>query len=197
MSDDFANTLALVGSRLRTLRKGKGQTLSDLAASTGISVSTLSRLETGKRKATLELLVPLARAHQVPLDDLVSPRPSGDPRVRNEPVEREGVTVIPLTNQPGPQQAYKFILHPGMAHREPHLRTHYGREWLYVLSGRLRLVLDSHDLVLTSGEAAEFDTRTPHWFNNADDDAVELIVLFSEQGEQIHLRARPLATPAE
>lgn len=191
MSENSTNMLVMVGSRLRELRKNKRQTLADLAASTGISVSTLSRLETGKRKATLELLVPLARAHGVPLDDLVGPWPSADPRVANEPVERDGVTIISLTNHPGPMQAFKFILHAGNASRKPHLRTHQGRHWLYVLSGRLRLILDSHDLVLTSGEAAEFDTRTPHWFNNADDDAVEIIILSGEHGERVHFRARP------
>jgi quercetin dioxygenase-like cupin family protein len=44
---------------------------------------------------------------------------------------------------------------------------------LYVLRGRLRLVLGEHDLVLASGEAAEFDTHVPHWFGNADSKAVE------------------------
>ena len=44
-----------------------------------------------------------------------------------------------------------------------------------MLSGRLRLVLGEHDLVLTAGEAAEFDTRVPHWFGSADGEAVEFL----------------------
>ena len=67
---------------------------------------------------------------------------------------------------------------------------HEGYEWLYVLNGRLRLVLGEHDLVLHAGEAAEFDTRTPHWFDRAGPDAVELLSLFSAQGERIHVRTR-------
>jgi quercetin dioxygenase-like cupin family protein len=69
---------------------------------------------------------------------------------------------------------------------------HEGYEWLYVLNGRLRLVLGDHDVVLTPGEAAEFDTRTPHWFGAADGKAVEFLSLFGKQGERAHLRARPV-----
>ncbi|CAM5639410.1 hypothetical protein SHIRM173S_04738 [Streptomyces hirsutus] len=49
---------------------------------------------------------------------------------------------------------------------EPEPRTHEGYEWLYVLSGKLRLVLGEHDVVLTAGEAAEFNTRVPHAFGS-------------------------------
>lgn len=68
---------------------------------------------------------------------------------------------------------------------------HEGYEWLYVLSGQLRLVLGKHDLVLRTGEAAEFDTRTPHWFGNPGPDPVEILTLFGRQGERMHVRARP------
>ncbi|MGK5643448.1 cupin domain-containing protein, partial [Streptomyces sp. URMC 126] len=69
--------------------------------------------------------------------------------------------------------------------------THEGYEWLYVLSGRLRLALGEHDLVLGAGEAAEFDTRTPHGFANAGERPVEFISIFGPQGERMHVRARP------
>ena len=62
---------------------------------------------------------------------------------------------------------------------------------MYVLSGRLRLRLGEHDFVMMPGEAAEFDTRTPHWFGSAGAEPAEVLVLFGPQGEQIHVRARP------
>ena len=62
------DVLREVGPRLRALRRKSGSTLAALAETTGISVSTLSRLESGQRKATLELLLPLAQAYRVPLD---------------------------------------------------------------------------------------------------------------------------------
>ncbi|MBW8486651.1 helix-turn-helix domain-containing protein [Actinomadura parmotrematis] len=187
MSEDV---LAGVGDRLRALRRERDLTLAALAEATGISVSTLSRLESGKRRPTLELLLPLARAHRVPLDELVGAPPTGDPRVRLEPRVTEWATVLPLTRRPGGVQAYKMIL-PAERNR-PEQRTHEGYEWLYVLSGRLRLVLAEHDLTMGPGEAAEFDTRLPHWFG-AVDGPVELLSLFGPQGERVHLRARPTA----
>ena len=70
MANDEAAVLASVGPRLRALRRQRGTTLAQLAESTGISVSTLSRLESGARRPTLELLLPLARPHQATLDEL-------------------------------------------------------------------------------------------------------------------------------
>lgn len=188
--------LAAVGPRLRALRQQRNLTLAELSGVTGISVSTMSRLEAGQRRATLELLLPLARAHRVPLDDLVGAPPTGDPRVHLKPhTDRHGATVVPLTQQPGPLQAFKLVLPPGRPDQQPEPRSHAGYDWLYVLSGRLRLVLGEHDLVLGSGEAAEFDTHVPHWFGNAGTTPVEYLTLFGKQGERVHLTAGP-PTPA-
>lgn len=181
--------LAAVGPRLRRIRKERGATLAGLSEATGISVSTLSRLESGLRKPSLELLLPIARAHQVPLDELVGAPPVGDPRVRAEPIVRHGRTHWPLTRQPGGLQAFK-VLEP-RRRMAPDPRTHEGYEWLYVLSGRLRLVLGEHDVVLGAGEAAEFDTRVPHWFGSTGEGPVEFLSLFGPQGERMHVRARP------
>ncbi|MET9619514.1 MULTISPECIES: helix-turn-helix domain-containing protein [unclassified Streptomyces] len=177
-----------VGPRLRRIRRERGATLGDLSASTGISVSTLSRLESGQRRPSLELLLPIARAHQVALDELVGAPPVGDPRVRAKPIVRHGRTMLPLTRQPGGLQAYKVVQEKA----EPvDARVHEGYEWLYVLSGKLRLVLGGHDVVLAAGEAAEFDTRVPHWFGPTPDGPVEFLSLFGPQGERMHVRARP------
>lgn len=194
MDGDLNQALDAVGPRLRALRRQRGTTLTDLSAETGVSVSTLSRLESGTRRPTLELLLPLARAHGVALDELVGAPPTGDPRIHLRPVTRHGMTVLPLTRRVGGIQAFKLVI--PISKREPDPKTHDGYEWLYVLNGRLRLLLGEHDLVLTPGEAAEFDTRVPHWFGVAEDQPVEILSLFGQQGERAHLRARPKAQPA-
>ncbi|MEV7319684.1 XRE family transcriptional regulator [Streptomyces sp. NPDC093970] len=186
------DVLAGVGPRLRRLRKEREVTLAALSETTGISVSTLSRLEAGLRRPSLELLLPIAQAHQVPLDELVGAPPVGDPRVRARPMERYGRTFWPLTRQPGGLQAFKVVEPKRSLDPEP--RTHEGYEWLYVLSGRLRLVLGEHDVVLAAGEAAEFDTRVPHWFGSTGEGPVEFLSLFGPQGERMHVRARPRGT---
>lgn len=191
MSDD--SLLDTVGPRLRRMRSERGVTLSQLSHATGISVSTLSRLESGGRKPTLELLLALARAHQVPLDELVGASATGDPRIRVKPLHRHGRTMIPLTRRPGGVQAYKMLLPSGEA--EPELQSHEGYEWIYVLSGQLRLRLAELDLMMQAGEVAEFDTHTPHWFGSGGPEPVELLVLFGPQGERMHVRARPRSKP--
>jgi transcriptional regulator with XRE-family HTH domain len=188
--DDLDQVLNDVGPRLRALRRHRDVTLAELAESTGISESTLSRLESGDRQPTLKLLLPLARAHGVPLDELVGAPPTGDPRVHIRPIQRHGMTFMPLSRRGGGTQAFKLII-PGKLHNAtPAPQRHEGYEWLYVLTGRLRLVLGDKDLVLVPGEAAEFDTHIPHWLGTADATPVELLVLFGPQGERTHLRAR-------
>lgn len=182
--DPIIAALEQVGPRLRRLRTEHGVTLTDLAERTGISKSTLSRLETGQRKANLELLLPLAAAYRVPLDDLVGAPEVGDPRIRLKAYTKNGRTVIPLTRQPGVLQAWKIIIPAG--NRAPRPKVHEGYEWLYVLSGRMRLVLGGRDWVVGSGEVVEFDTRVPHWFGSAGDGPVEILSLFGPQGERVH-----------
>jgi transcriptional regulator with XRE-family HTH domain len=194
MDETWARTLDAVGPRLKHLRQRRDITLTDLAARTGISISTLSRLEAGLRRPTLEQLLPLARAHGVTLDELVDAPPTGDPRINLRPVAtNDGAVVLPLTRRPGGIQAYKFVLPAGRDDAEPQVRTHEGHDWAYVLNGTLRLVLGEHDLLLSPGEAVEFDTRTPHWFGATSAGPVEFLSLIGRQGERAHVRAAPAA----
>lgn len=195
MTDELQAVLAAVGPRLRALRKHRGVTLEQLADSTKISVSTLSRLESGQRRPALELLLPIARAHHVPLDELVGAPASGDPRIYPRPIRRNGATWLPLTRNPGGPAVFKQIIPPDpKASAAPHtpaeMGAHEGHEWLYVIAGRLRLTLGDNDFTLTAGEAAEFDTRLPHAVTNAGSEPAELLNIFGPQGERVHVRAR-------
>ena len=124
-------------------------------------------------------------------DDLVEAPPTGDPRTTFRPVRRGGMTLVPLTRRAGGLQAFKMVLPGGAPAVLPERQTHEGFEWMYVLSGRLRLLLGEHDVVLVPGEVAEFDTRTPHWFGNPGPGVAELLSLLGPQGERMHVRARP------
>ena len=181
----FAAALALVGSRLRRIRDQRGLTLTQVADQTGISKSTLSRLETGQRRPSLELLLPLAQIYRVPIDDLVGAPEVGDPRVRLKPRQVKGRTVLPLT-EPGGIQAWKIVVPASQSAPSP--RAHDGFEWLYVLSGRMRLVLGDQDLELGVGEAAEFDTQVPHWFGSTGEGPAEVLSIFGRPGEHMQVR---------
>jgi transcriptional regulator with XRE-family HTH domain len=191
-SPAISSVLAEVGPRLKRLRLRRSVTLTALAAKTGISKSTLSRLESGQRKPSLELLLPLADAHQVPLDELVGAPDVGDPRIRLKPRARNGRMVFPLTQQSSGLHVWKVIIPPERDHK---LRRHEGHEWLYVLSGHMRLILGEHDITMGPGEVAEFDTRLPHWFGPAGDEPVEILSVHGSHGERMHVRAAPRRKP--
>jgi transcriptional regulator with XRE-family HTH domain len=194
--EDVDEVVQAVGPRLRALRRERGVTLAELSTATGISVSTLSRMESGQRKPTLELLLPLARAHQVPLDDIVGAPQTGDPRIHLKPFKANGSTFVPLTRRPGGLQAYKQIIAPNWPKGLPALQVHEGYEWIYVLSGRVRLLLGDQDVTLKAGEVAEFDTHLPHFVGNPGPRVAEVLNLFGPQGERLHVRARPRRRPA-
>ena len=186
------HALEQIGPRLKSWRQKRGLTLDELSALTSISPSTISRLEAGKRAPNLELVVPLARALRLELDDLVPPAVP-DPRVPRVTKHIDQVVFEQLSPESSPSQAARVTFPtpgPGVV---PDPRVHDGYEWLYVLSGRLRLVLGEHDIVMGAGEAAEFDTRTPHWLRSAGPGPAEVLAIFSKQGKRIHLRAKTTA----
>jgi transcriptional regulator with XRE-family HTH domain len=179
-----------VRRRLRELRVERGLTLEAVASQASIDISTLSRLESGKRRLALDHLPTLAGALGVTVDELLSPRQPPDPRVRRPPQHFQGLTLWPLT-QHGPAgglHAFKLRIHAERSVPPDPLPVHEGRDCMYVLSGRMRLLLGDDDLVLEPGEAVEFSTWTPHWFG-AIDGPVEAIALFGPQGEHVHLHA--------
>ena len=156
-----------------------------------ISKSTLSRLENGQRKPSLEPLLPLAETYHLPLDELVGAPRVGDPRVRTRARTRNGRLVFPLTQHSSGMAVWKVVIPP---ERERKLRTHAGYEWLYVLSGEMRLILGEHDITMRPGEAAEFDTQLPHWFGPAGDEPVEILSVHGSHGQRMHVRAAPRRT---
>ncbi|OYD61018.1 helix-turn-helix domain-containing protein [Rhodococcus sp. OK302] len=189
-SPQISASLARVGPRIKQVRTDRRVTLAALAADTGISMSTLSRLEAGQRRPSLELLLPIALSLQLPLDELVAAPRISDPRVVTEPRVVSGRTILPLTLQRGGLQAYKLTI--PRTQSEPDMTVHEGYEWFYVLSGRLRLILGEQDLLLGPGEVAEFDTTVPHWFGSTGRGAVEVLSLFGPTGQRMHVRAKAL-----
>jgi transcriptional regulator with XRE-family HTH domain len=177
-----------VRRRLRELREERGLTLGDVAAAASIDVSTLSRLESGKRRLALDHVPGLASALGVSADELLAAR-AEDPRVRAATKRRDGLTMRPLSRH-GPGHgfhAYKIEISAKRRKPPAELAVHAGHDWLFVISGRLRLLLDDEETIVEPGEAVEFSTWTPHWFG-AVDGPVELIALLGPEGERQHLR---------
>lgn len=179
---------ARVSTRLKELRTERGLTLAEVATAAGMDTSTLSRLESGARRLTLDHLPPLARALGVRTDDLLGAAPVIDPRVRSVPFKRRGSTFWPL-NQEASAAGYRaFKMRLPERRGKPELRTHEGHDWMFVLSGRVRLVLGDEEFLLEPGNAVEFSCWTPHWMGGVDGPA-ELIAIFGAHGEQVHVRS--------
>lgn len=181
---------ARVRRRLRELRSERGLTLQQVAERASIDLSTLSRLEAGKRRLALDHIPALAQALGVSADELLASAPPRDPRVRGRPRRFDGMTMWPLSNHgpAGGLHAYRIDVSAKRVSPPDELPVHEGHDWLYVLDGRLRLVLGTEDFTIAAGEAVEFSTWTPHWFG-AVDGPVELIAFFGPHGERTHLRA--------
>ncbi|BBX37996.1 regulatory protein [Mycolicibacterium mageritense DSM 44476 = CIP 104973] len=181
---------ALVRRRLRDLRRQRGLTLEDVATRAQIDVSTLSRLESGKRRLALDHLPRLATALSVTTDELLRPPEAEDPRVKGSSHTHHDITYWPLTRHgpAGGLHAFKIRISPRRKKPPTEFPVHEGRDWMYVLSGQLRLILGDQDFIVKPGEAVEFSTWTPHWFGVVDG-PVEAITILGPHGEQLHLHA--------
>ena len=181
---------ARVRRRLREIRTQRGLTLEDVAGRADIDVSTLSRLESGKRRLALDHLPRLAAALSITTDDLLRAPDAEDPRVKGASQTRHGVTYWPLTHHGPAGGLHAFKIRVSTRRRTPpdELPVHDGQDWMYVLSGRMRLVLGDRDFTIEPGEAVEFSTWTPHWFGVVAE-AVEAVAIFGPHGEKLHLHS--------
>jgi transcriptional regulator with XRE-family HTH domain len=196
-TEETETTEARVRRRLRELRLANGLTLREVAARSHLDVSTLSRLESGQRRLVLDHLPPLADALGVSTDELLSPPGVPDPRVDSRPIRRNGLTMWPLNHAGSTNRLHTFKVHIPVSRRRPPvtLPVHDGHDWMYVLSGRMRLILGAEDLVIEPGRAVEFVTTTPHWFG-AIDGPVDVLAIFGAHGQRAHLEPSPAASPA-
>jgi len=174
----------VVRTRLRTLRHTLGLSLDELAARTNLSPSTISRVETGKRTISLDVLLPLAAALQVDLDVLLDVRSDDDVVIRPAPSRSGERTTWLLSRPTGSTVAVKMRLKP--TRRAPEPRVHPGHDWFFVIEGRVRLSLGEREITVEAGEAAEFATMTPHSFAAVDGPA-ELVMIFDRDGQRAHV----------
>jgi quercetin dioxygenase-like cupin family protein/DNA-binding Xre family transcriptional regulator len=175
---------AVVRTRLRSLRTTLGLSLEELSARSNLSASTISRIETGKRTISLDVLLPLAAALNVDLDTLLDVQTDDDVVIRPAPSTSGKRTTWVLSRSTGSTMAVKMRLEP--TRRMPEPRVHPGHDWFFVLEGRVRLLLGEREIIIETGEAAEFATMTPHAFAAVDGPA-ELITIFDRDGHRAHV----------
>lgn len=174
----------LVRARLRSLRQTLGLSLDAVAERTHLSASTISRVETGRRTISLDVLVPLARALHVDLDVLLDVRQDEDVVIRPVASVAGAHTTWMLSRPTGNTIAMKMRVLPSDGPVDQ--RVHPGHDWFCVLEGRIRLLLGDRKIVVETGEAAEFTTMTPHAIQAIDAPA-ELIMIVDRDGQRAHV----------
>ncbi len=174
----------VVRTRLRSLRNTLGLSLDELAARTNLSPSTISRVETGKRAISLDILLPLATALQVGLDALLDVRSDDDVVIRPTPNCSGERTTWMLSRPTAAAIAVKLRIEPARTTEEQ--RVHPGHDWFFVITGQVRLSLGEREITVQAGESAEFSTMTPHALAAIDGPA-ELIMIFDRDGQRAHV----------
>ena len=181
--DQLEDTLRI---RLRSLRKAHGWSLDELAGRANMSASTLSRLETGKRRIAIDQLVILARALGTSVDELLAEAEEEDVVIRPRRDTADGVTFWLLTDPDDSSDRVVAKMRFPRRAKLPEPRVHPGRDWLYVLKGTLRLQLGDRQVLVRAGQAAGFDTMTPHSMGGHEGPA-EILSIFDHHGKHAHL----------
>lgn len=175
--------------RLRSLRLSRGWTIEQLAGRSHLSASTISRIETGKRRLALDHLIVLARALDTSLDELLVEDVDEGVVIRPNLDSADGATFWMLNRRDDASGRVVAKMRIKASRTVPEVRVHPGRDWFYVLEGTVRLVLGDRELLVEAGQAAEFDTMTPHRVLGHRGPA-EIITIFDHHGERAHLHDR-------
>lgn len=178
----------LVRARLRAIRRHLGWSLDELAARSGVGASTISRIETGHRSISFDVLIPLARELDVSVDELVASERTDDVVIRPKPQHSPGMTVWPLSRPGSTTVAIKMRFEPDAPPPVP--QVHPGHDFMFVLDGTVRLTLGDRELIVDVGESAEFSTMTPHAVTAIGQPA-DVLMVFDRAGAESHLDDRP------
>ncbi len=185
----------VIRARLKGLRLARGWSLDALAARCHLSPSTLSRIETGHRRISIDQLAPIARALGTSLDQLVEPVDGDDVVIRPRRDLGHGATTWILTRDDEPHGLAVGKMRITARKPTHELRVHPGHEWFTVLSGTAQLHLGDRVILVESGQAAQFSTMSPHAITAAGG-PVEIIVIFDRDGRRAHLDAIDLTGPS-
>jgi len=179
----YCSSEALIGVRLRLLRREQRLSIRTLASKCGLSANTLSLIENGRSSPSVHTLQLLADGLEVPLvtffEDkktepaLVYQQQGQRLQVRfiNGTLEKLGEGLPPLGAEP-----ILVTLDPG--HADAKDISHVGREFIYCLEGKVICIVNSQEYNLSPGDSLLFDASAPHRWLNADPGFTKLLVLF-------------------
>ena len=175
-----------LGSRLRVAREQKGMTVRGLARYVGVSPSLVSQIERSRVMPSVGTLYAIANELGLTVDDLFkgsAPRTKGRDRAPEQessladiqnPVLRpdqrktislaDGVRWERLTPAPDKDLEFLVVVYNVGAESCPKdaLVRHGGKEYAYLLSGRLGIKISFEEFELAPGDSISFDAQMPH-----------------------------------
>ncbi len=170
-----------LGTRLRQGRVRKGFTVRGLARYIGVSPSLVSQIERGKVMPSVGTLYSITNQLELVVDDLFrdalpdakgertrTPEDAPDPvqRSRNRKTIRlaEGVRWERLTPRPDPEIEFLFVVYEAGAEScdKDSLIRHGGKEYAYMIRGRLGVKVGFGEFELGQGDSITFDAQMPH-----------------------------------
>lgn len=175
-----------IGQTIRSLREESGLSLAEVASRAGLSKSALSKIEKAQVSSPISTLLAVAGALNVHLSRFFT-EPESKPRFV---VTRAGKA--PVISRGGSQYGYSYrALAAEMPDKigEPFLLTvrpgdkrgvfrHDGQEFIFILSGRMRMRLAEDEVVLEEGDALYFDPSLEHTCEALDRRAVHFLCCF-------------------
>jgi mannose-6-phosphate isomerase-like protein (cupin superfamily) len=180
---------AVVGPRIRELRRRRGLTLQELGARTNLTHAFLSQVERGLARPSLRSAVRIAAALGVAVGTLIEPSDaSGGPRLTRATtvpgIGGDGVpaeaTVRALTSE---GHALQGTLSQGHLEQTPTL-GHAGEELVHVIDGSLAMTVGDERFVLGRGDTLVFDGRSPHTYEGVGSEPpVFLVVVANADAE--------------
>ncbi|MEW5421630.1 helix-turn-helix domain-containing protein [Amorphus sp. 3PC139-8] len=182
-----------VGAKIREARKAQGLTLQDLSERSGLSISQLSKLETGKARLTVDTALVIAGVLHVPVGALLFV-PRGVAKARRS-ITRAGTGVVHRGNAMSFEVLcsdfrdkanifWRVTLHARSFEENGGWRSHAGEEFIYVQDGSLELHTIHYDpVVLNPGDSIQFDGEMDHAYVALGDKPVVMLMSNSVPGD--------------
>jgi mannose-6-phosphate isomerase-like protein (cupin superfamily) len=160
-----------IAERLKGLRDALDISADEVARSCGIETDQYLLCETGKFDIPVSILHKVAHHFGVDLTALLTGQ---EPHMRRYSVTRkgQGVNVERRNAYKYQSLAYNFInrkaepflvnVEPKTASESISLNAHSGQEFNYILSGRMKIILDGKEIILGEGDSIWFDSSLPH-----------------------------------
>lgn len=170
-----------LGARLRLARERNGMSLRELARRVDVSPSLVSQIELGRVKPSVGTLYSMSNELGLLLDELFRDAPPKPEAVRarparapGSPVQRrnrrkslklaDGVRWERLTSAPDDKVEFLYVVYDAGAAScdENSMVRHGGKEYAYMIKGRLGVKIGFEEFELGPGDSISFDAQSPH-----------------------------------